>query len=276
MKTTLKYINQISHFALDIETAPIMPLSEYDSSTQHYINAKIARLKVTDPTMTYEKFASLNANFGRIICLSVGYVAETADGEPAMLVRSSTGSEEDILQEFNRRFAGYQHTFVSFNGRSFDVPFMLTRMSLLRIPCLNSGFANVESRQGHPHFDLLQAHSYGDPAKRVPLQVLATLAGLPSPKMDLDGSKIWQAFQDGEIRRIARYCESDVATTLNLVRMLVGGYDPIPSERLYTVECDGELCHLAGVRPDGSCPSIWDAPRPQFASMQSIPALKAG
>jgi hypothetical protein len=73
----------------------------------------------------------------------------------------------------------------------------------------------------------------------------------------MDGSKVADAFRQGEMARIARYCESDVATVLNLQRVLVDDVDPVPSLNLYSVDSDGEYLQLAGARPDGSCPSAW-------------------
>ena len=52
----------------------------------------------------------------------------------------------------------------------------------------------------------------------MPLGVLAECHGLPSPKGDLDGSQVHGAYLRGELGRISRYCEFDVATTLNLWR----------------------------------------------------------
>ncbi|MEO5863166.1 MAG: 3'-5' exonuclease, partial [Burkholderiales bacterium] len=40
----------------------------------------------------------------------------------------------------------------------------------------------------------------------------AKLCGFPG-KLGMDGSKVWQAFQDGEIVAIRNYCETDVANT---------------------------------------------------------------
>ena len=273
MKTKLTSINQTSHIALDIETIPNRPLSEYDPSVQAYLNRKIAKAQAADHSMTYEKFASLHPSFGRIICLSWGCIAENTSGEQMALVQSYTGDEEDILQKFNRQFGNYPNVFVHYNGRSFDIPFILTRMRLRRIACRNGNFADLSQPRGWHHLDLMEFYAHHDPTKRLPLGVLAALTGLPSPKQDLDGSMVFDAFQDGEIRRIARYCEWDVATVLNLLRYLVGGFDPIPPERLYSIDFDGEWGHLASAQPNGSCPSVWDEDKTAFISSDKIPLL---
>ncbi len=46
------------------------------------------------------------------------------------------------------------------------------------------------------------------------LRLLAYILGIPSPKEDLDGSKIRSVYyEEGNIDRIAKYCELDVITT---------------------------------------------------------------
>ena len=126
-------------------------------------------------------------------------------GSRRCFLKSYTGSEADLLNEFNRDFRGFRNTWVHYNGRSFDVPFIVTRMRLLGIRRCIPDFDDLASANGVRHLDLLEYHAFGDPAKRVSLAVLAALTGLPSPKKDLNGASVFEAFQAGEIRRVARY-----------------------------------------------------------------------
>jgi hypothetical protein len=72
MKTPLKTINQIGHITLDLGTIPNRALSEPEPAVQEYIKRKFDKLRASDPSLTYENFASLNPRFGRIICRSWG------------------------------------------------------------------------------------------------------------------------------------------------------------------------------------------------------------
>ncbi|MGB5404301.1 MAG: hypothetical protein WBN13_10035 [Robiginitalea sp.] len=55
------------------------------------------------------------------------------------------------------------------------------------------------------------------------LRLLAYILGIPSPKEDLDGSKIRSVYyEEGDIDRIAKYCELDVITTTLLFLKLRG------------------------------------------------------
>ena len=44
------------------------------------------------------------------------------------------------------------------------------------------------------------------------LDEIATMLGFPG-KMGMDGSKVWDNFQDGDIEGIRNYCETDVLNT---------------------------------------------------------------
>ncbi|RXK55954.1 hypothetical protein ESB00_08765 [Oleiharenicola lentus] len=263
MKTKLTSLNQISHVALAIKTVPRFALCDYEPQAQDNINRLIAQARSKFPGLTYEQYASLNPDFGRIICISVGYIVENADGDPVMRLKSYTGSEEEQLTEFNRHLANYGNTFVHAKGRSFDVPFILARMSAQEMHCANKNFAAQHRPNGYPHLDLTEYHADHGPGGRLPLSLVASMAGVASPGFDFNGQKLWAAFHGGEHRLIARHCEWSVATTLNLLRILVGNYEPIPCERYYSVEVDGECGHLAAADANGCCPSVWDD-RPQF------------
>jgi hypothetical protein len=47
---------------------------------------------------------------------------------------------------------------------------------------------------------------------QAPLDEMARLLGFPG-KLGLDGSKVWEAYQAGEIESIRNYCATDAANT---------------------------------------------------------------
>jgi predicted PolB exonuclease-like 3'-5' exonuclease len=50
------------------------------------------------------------------------------------------------------------------------------------------------------------------PRASAPLDALAKLCGFPG-KLGMDGSKVWEAFQQGRLAEIRAYCETDVVNT---------------------------------------------------------------
>lgn len=273
MKDALTSINQISHIALAIKTVPSLALHGYGPHVQDCINRQLLQGRAKNPGLTYEQFASLHPEYGRIICISLGYIAENTDGDQVMHLKSYLGGEEDLLQDFNGVLASFSNTFVHAKGRTFDVPFILARMSALKINCANQNFASLHRPNGHTHLDLTEFHAQHGSGCRLPLSLIASVRGVAPSRTDLDDSDIPEAFRNGEIRLIARQCEWSVATTLNLLRVLVGEYEPIPCERYYSVEVDGECGHLAEADANGCCPSVWEEHKQRFVTSEIIPQI---
>ena len=68
-----------------------------------------------------------------------------------------------------------------------------------------------------PHLDTMELWKFGDFKHYTSLRLLAHILGIPSPKEDLDGSKIRSVYyEDGDMDRIVKYCELDVVTTAQI------------------------------------------------------------
>lgn len=111
--------------------------------------------------------------------------------------------------------ASRAETVVTFNGRGFDVPFLVTRSLIHGIPArvdlMSQRFAL------HPHldlFELLTQRGRG-PSK---LDVVCWALGIESPKEAMDGSMVAPAYERGEILRIAEYNAHDVRATAAIYR----------------------------------------------------------
>ena len=71
---------------------------------------------------------------------------------------------------------------------------------------------NYLSRFHERHTDVMDVLA-GYQARAVArLDEIATMLGFPG-KMGMDGSKVWDNFQDGDIEGIRNYCETDVLNT---------------------------------------------------------------
>ncbi|MDP1705410.1 MAG: 3'-5' exonuclease, partial [Sulfurimicrobium sp.] len=71
---------------------------------------------------------------------------------------------------------------------------------------------NYISRYHTRHLDLMDLMALYQPRANAPLDQIAQLCGFPG-KLGMDGSKVWDAFQNGEIIAIRNYCETDVVNT---------------------------------------------------------------
>jgi len=71
---------------------------------------------------------------------------------------------------------------------------------------------NYISRYHARHTDLMDLLAMYQGRANAPLDDMAQLCGFPG-KLGMDGSKVWDAYQQGEIEAIRNYCETDVVNT---------------------------------------------------------------
>ncbi|BET67244.1 hypothetical protein ASA1KI_21620 [Opitutales bacterium ASA1] len=240
MKRNIHKSNGPLHVALDIETAPAQSYGELPDKIRDYVDRKIAKARITDPECEYSKFASTHPAFGRVVCITLGCVDEL-DGAPIIVTRTLSGAEGELLTAFNAALSRFSATFVHYNGLSFDAPFILTRMRLAGLECTIPGFADLRRFRSEPHCDLMEVLANWDRSRAISLEVAAFLAGLPTPKCDISGSQVATAFAAGQVDKISRYCERDVATTVNIHRKLVLFLPVVPTSRCFWKDDSGAM-----------------------------------
>jgi predicted PolB exonuclease-like 3'-5' exonuclease len=206
----------IDHLAFDIETVPAKELSDYSSLVQEKIGDKISRIQDRNPDYDYDQFASIHGDFNKIICISMGYIISEGSAPKVKLKSFSGDDERDILFKFNEVIQPLGGIFIHYNGLNFDAITIIQRMAHHNMTPSNKRFANLRRYSTEPHFDVMMQYYNWDLQRALPLGILAELHQIPSPKDDLSGDKVLGAYRNGEWERIVRYCEFDVATTLNL------------------------------------------------------------
>jgi predicted PolB exonuclease-like 3'-5' exonuclease len=134
--------------------------------------------------------------------------------------------EATLIQRFFDGIDKYTPQLVSWNGGGFDLPVMHYRglvhgVNAARYWEMGEGdykdsrdfkWNNYISRYHSRHLDLMDLLALYQPRASAPLDAIAQLMGLPG-KLGMDGSKVWEAWQDGQIAQIRDYCETDVANT---------------------------------------------------------------
>ena len=131
-------------------------------------------------------------------------------------------SEKELIRQFFGGLAKYTPTLVSWNGSGFDLPVLHYRALLHGISAprywetgdqeRDFRWDNYLSRFHWRHIDLMDVLAGFQPRMSVPLDEMATLLGFPG-KLGMDGSKVWDAYQAGDIEGIRHYCETDVLNT---------------------------------------------------------------
>lgn len=207
---------------LDIETVP--EVAEFDqlSSIMQELFAhktKYQRMEETSASDFYHK-AGIWAEFGKIICISVGFFANSSLKQ--FRVKSFYGDEAELLTSFKAlletHFKEPQHLLCAHNGKEFDFPFIARRMIINQISLPEKLQLFGKKPWEINHIDTLELWKFGDYKHYTSLQLLTTILGIPSPKEDIDGSMVAQVYyQEQDLLRIVRYCEADVVAISQLV-----------------------------------------------------------
>lgn len=169
---------------------------------------------------------------GEIVALG-GYDAEEERGwvyyqseegeekeiEDSIILRSR--NEKALLESFWEDARRYD-TFVTFNGRGFDVPFILIRSmvhGVMPTRDLMSGRYLYQQRDAK-HVDLQdQLSFYGAVYRRQSLHMYCRAFGIESPKVSgVKGDDVTALFKEGRYEDIARYNARDIIATYELYK----------------------------------------------------------
>ena len=84
--------------------------------------------------------------------------------------------------------------------------------------------------------DTMELWKFGDYKNYTSLELLTKILGIPSPKDDIDGSKVAQVYyEEKNIERIVTYCEKDVFSTAQIL-LRFKGEELIKKENFFRAE----------------------------------------
>ncbi len=213
---------------LDIETVP---------ETQHYdqldavkqdlwaSKTQYQRKDQYTPEAFYER-AGIWAEFGKIVCISVGYFNFNGS-QRKFRVTSFYGDEIKILNDFKNlletHYNSAKYLLCAHNGKEFDFPYIARRMIINNIELPNKLNLFGKKPWEIPHLDTLDLWKFGDYKNYTSLKLLTNVLGIPSPKDDIDGSEVYQVYYESkEIDRIIIYCEKDTIAVAQILLRLRG------------------------------------------------------
>ena len=222
----LKRIKLENLLFLDIETVPLFAeYSKLDETAKQLWEqkTKYQRKEEFTPEEFYDR-AGIWAEFGKIVCISVGYFVFKGNLRN-FRVKSFFGEEKDILNNFKNLLETYfhkpYHLLCAHNGKEFDFPFIARRMIVnsIDIPFKLNLFGKKPWEV--PHLDTLELWKFGDYKTYTSLKLMTHILGIPSPKDDIDGSEVRDVFYvNQDIDRIIRYCEKDTIAVAQIILRL--------------------------------------------------------
>ena len=210
---------------LDIETVPIYASFNELSETEQNLfslKTKYQRRDEFSPKEFYER-AGIWAEFGKIICISVGYFIFTGKTRSFRIKSFSGDDETQILSDFsellNTHFNKAAHLLCAHNGKEFDFPFIARRLLINKLPLPKKLNLFGKKPWEIPHLDTLELWKFGDYKHYTSLKLLTHILGISSPKDDIDGSQVAAVYyQEKDIERIVNYCQKD---TLAVAQVLL-------------------------------------------------------
>ena len=177
----------------------------------------INRNKLEESSESVYHRAGIYAEFGKILCISCGYISGTGE-EKKLIIKSFCGEDEKkLLREFSEMLKQWSNNSEKFlcahNGKEFDYPYICRRMVIngIEIPeaLKIAGRKPWEVR----HLDTMEMWKFGDYKSFTSLKLLAKVLGIPSPKDDIDGSMVNSVYwTEKDVDRIVEYCQKDVIT----------------------------------------------------------------
>ncbi len=209
---------------LDIETVPQFANWDEVSETEQKLWDKKTHFQRKEDISAkdfYEERAGIMAEFGKIVCISVGML----DKSNTLKINSFFGDDEKkLLQEFGEIFNSPRLREVilcAHNGKEFDFPWIARRFLIngMQPPIPFQMFGKKPWEI--PHIDTMELWKFGDYKSYVSLELLANVFGIPTPKDDIDGSMVASMYYiEKDLFRIVQYCEKDVLTLANIFRRM--------------------------------------------------------
>ncbi len=216
---------------IDIETVP--QYSDYHSLPNEWKelwDTKAVSLLRYHEDETIESIyhrAGIYAEFGKIICIGCGFI-QGSGPDKRLIMKSFYGEKEgELLAEFSEMVTKWSRDsnryLCAHNGKEFDFPYICRRLIVNRIPI--PSILNISGKKPWEvnHYDTMELWKFGDFKSYTSLNLLAHTLGIPTPKDDIDGSKVWSVYwKDGDLERIVKYCQKDVITAAQIFLKLQG------------------------------------------------------
>ena len=217
------------NFVLDIETIP-RDLRAEPRRIQEYVWERVRRgeaegsgLRLDDflAAMDDEAFAAvrrdverhmaLRPEFGHVVCIGMGHDKDGSFVTKALTART-VDDERAILEEFWKRVPSSRDwRFVTYNGLSFDLPYLIRRSIYVGVPP-SSGLP-LRPYSPDSHFDVMRVLSNWERADTVRLDIVAELLGLRKWPPGMEGSQVLGLWRAGRFDDIEAYCLGDVRLT---------------------------------------------------------------
>lgn len=219
MNNRIRNLNIEDFLGFDIETVRKNEVLDVNSDEFDLFQYKSRdKIKGTLPTesettVLYEDTAPLSAVYGKIVCISIGYIKNGS-----LRIKALVGEEVDIITQFFAILNKFKGT-LGYNQLRFDLPYIRIRAYVNGIGhLLDDRFSDSDAKpwdlsSTHVDFmDVVRGASY----QSLSLAEACYLFGIKSPKDDISGKDVSKVYYAEGVHRIATYCNKDVKVVFDL------------------------------------------------------------
>lgn len=216
-------------FIFDIETVPgVKNFNDLSPEFQKLFDDKVGRFRKEeeDKAAYYFNKAGIYAEFGKIVCISCGYLQKINQQYQLKIKTFKSDDEKLLLEEFTPtliQVSKNNYQLCGHNIREFDVPWLCRRFLIngLSLPPVLDIYGKKPWEVNH--VDTLDLWKFGDFKHYTSLHLLASILNVPTPKDDIDGSMVGNVYwNEGNLERIAHYCSKDVVAVAQVMMRLKG------------------------------------------------------
>jgi DNA polymerase elongation subunit (family B) len=215
---------------LDIETVPqAYRFEQLDDKSKALFEAK-NRFQISPEKsieQIFEDRGGILAEFGKIVCISVGMLHEGSQGKSIRLKSYYHDDEETLLKQFKRLLEDHYntpyHVLCGHNSKEFDIPYICRRMLINGIALPSALQIAGKKPWEINHIDTMELWKFGDYKSYTSLSLLCHVMQIPTPKDDISGADVARVYyEEQDLQRIMVYCEKDVVALIQLFLRLQG------------------------------------------------------
>ena len=215
---------------LDIETVPLeYQFNDLDDKSRELFEMKTRFLQKDDKSFEdiYNDRGGIYAEFGKIVCISVGFVTTSNTGRQMRMKSFYHDDEETLLRQFSNLLGEHYNSpnsiLCGHNAKEFDFPYICRRMLIngLELPST----LNIAGKKPWEinHLDTMELWKFGDFKAYTSLALLCHVFKIPTPKDDISGADVARVYyEEKDLERIKVYCEKDVVALIQLFLKMRG------------------------------------------------------
>lgn len=212
----------MSRVIVDIETIG-KDFASYDQKSQEYL---LKYAQTEEEQELVKKSLALHALTGEVVTIGM---LNPDTGKGVMLFQSKgeviedfsegglfyeAGTEKELLEKFWDMVKTYKQ-IITFNGRNFDIPFLMTRSAINGVR-VSRNFMGYRYNPKE-HCDLMEQLTFYGATRKFNLDFYAKSFGIKSSKDEgIDGSMVGELYRQKRYLDVARYCHRDLLTTKGL------------------------------------------------------------